>query len=158
MFTGFPVHSEMVGKALLLLCALLQVTAVCGQEPQLEAITGTIYCNNEAKLYVNGELVAADPVATVPHNAFNVEFQVPAGEPVTVAIEAIDFDTNDTGLELGRCIGPGVLRAMFSNGIVTNSSWKCFTYLYGPVNWRQCYAHSPVVSHTRDNNPNFELI
>ena len=29
---------------------------------------------------------------------------------------------------------------MFSNGVVTNSEWKCYTYLYGPVNWRQCFA------------------
>ena len=146
--TSGSMQLKMVGEALLLVCALLQVTAVYGQEPQLETVTGTVYCNNEARLYVNGELVATDPVATVPHNAFNVEFQVPAGEPVTVAIEAIDFDTNDTGLELGRCIGGGSLRAVFSNGIVTNSSWRCFTYLNGPVNWRQCYAHSPLVSHT----------
>ena len=88
---SYSMPSTMAGETLLLVCALLQVMMVSGQEPQMEMVTGTVYCNNQAKLYVNGELVATDPVAIVPHNAFNVEFQVPAGEPVTLAIEAIDL-------------------------------------------------------------------
>ena len=46
-----------------------------------------------------------------------------------------------TGLELNdRCLGAGGFRAFFSNGVVTNSSWKCYTHHYGPVNWKRCFA------------------
>lgn len=43
---------------------------------EMETVTGTIYCNNNATLYVNGKLVARDPVTVVPHNAYHVAFQV----------------------------------------------------------------------------------
>ena len=106
-----------------------------------KTITGTIYSNNNASLYVNGKLVAVDPVPVAPHNAFNVSFQVPIDQDITFAIEAIDIADDDTGLELNnRCLGAGGLRAMFSNGVVTHSSWKCYTWHYGPVNWKQCFA------------------
>lgn len=106
-----------------------------------ETVTGTIFGNNNASLYVNGKLVAADPVPTAPHNAFNVSFEIPVGADVTFAIEAHDFADDVTGLELNdRCLGAGGLRAFFSNGVVTNSSWRCRTWHYGPVNWKQCFA------------------
>jgi hypothetical protein len=106
-----------------------------------ETVTGTIYANNNASFYVNGKLVAVDPIPLAPHNAFNVSFEVPAGTDVTLAVEAHDFADDVTGLELNdRCLGAGGLRALFSNGVVTNSSWKCKTWHYGPVNWKACFA------------------
>ena len=60
---------------LLLFSGWLLALAASAQD--METVTGTIYCNNEASLYVNGQLVASDPVPGVPHNAFNVRFQVP---------------------------------------------------------------------------------
>lgn len=106
-----------------------------------ETITGTIYCNNNGTLYVNGRLVARDPIEVAPHNAYNVSFEVDTSEDITFAIDAIDIADDETGLELNdRCLGAGGLRAMFSNGVVTNSSWKCYTWHYGPVNWKQCFA------------------
>ena len=108
---------------------------------ETETVTGTIYCNNNISFYVNGELVAVDPVPIAPHNAFNVSFQVPAGRDVTFAVEAFDIADDATGLELNdRCLGRGGFRAFFSNGMVTNSSWKCLTWHYGPVNWKECFA------------------
>ena len=108
---------------------------------EVETITGTIYSNNNSTLYIDGELVAKDPVPIAPHQAYNVTFSHAKEKDVTFAIEAIDFADDDTGLELdNRCLGAGGLRAMFSNGVVTNSSWKCRTYHYGPVNWKQCFA------------------
>ena len=112
-----------------------------GSQREQETITGTIFCNNNASLYINGKLVTTDPVVSAPHNAFNVSFQVPDGEDITFAIDARDIANDTSGLELdNRCVGTGVLRATFSNGVVTNSSWKCYTWHYGPVNWKQCIA------------------
>lgn len=112
-----------------------------GSDATHETITGTIYCNNNATLYVNGRLVARDPIETAPHNAFNVSFEVDKSKDITFAIDAIDLADDETGLELNnRCLGAGGLRAMFSNGVVTNSSWQCYTWHYGPVNWKQCFS------------------
>ena len=120
---------------------LVLLAARIATSSDAETVTGTIYCNNNISLYVNGELVAVDPVPTAPHNAFNVSFQVPADRDVTFAVDAIDLADDVTGLELNdRCLGSGGLRAFFSNGVVTNSSWRCRTYHYGPVNWKDCFA------------------
>ena len=76
-----------------------------------------------------------------PHNAFNHTFEVEAGKDITFAVDAIDIADDETGLEVNdRCLGAGGFRAFFSNGVVTDSSWKCYTYHYGPVNWKQCFA------------------
>ena len=68
----------MTAVALVLLASALLLGAAHTQE--METVTGTIYCNNNATLYVNGKLVARDPVAVVPHNAYNVAFQVSGRE------------------------------------------------------------------------------
>lgn len=113
----------------------------CHTDDETVTITATIYGNNNASLYIDGKLVAVDPVPVAPHNAYNASFPAPVDKDYTIAIEAIDFADDDTGLELNnRCLGAGGLRAMFSNGVVTNSSWKCYTWHYGPVNWKQCFA------------------
>ena len=123
-----------------LITALLTLWST-GKGQEMETISGTIYCDNSWRFWINGEFIDEDPFLTIPHNAHNVTFQVRPGEDITFAIEAIDFANQSTGLELdNHCIGDGGLRAMFSNGVVTNSEWKCYTYLYGPVNWRQCFA------------------
>ena len=127
-------------SGIVLLQTVLLLLAVHCARAQ-DTITGTIFANNNASFYINGELIAVDPIHIVPHNAFNVSFQVPAGQDITFAIEAIDIADDVTGLELdNRCLGAGGLRAMFSNGVVTDSSWKCYTWHYGPVNWKECFA------------------
>lgn len=107
----------------------------------VEMVTGTIYVNNNFTFYINGELVAKDPVEIVPHNAYNVTFTIPKNKDVTYGITGIDWADANTGLEFNdQCLGSGSLRAIFSNGVETNSSWKCWTSFYGPVNWQSCYA------------------
>ena len=121
-----------------LLLAILSITS-CAYAQQMETINATIFVNNRFLLFINGELVGEDPL--FPHNAYNVSFQVSSSEDVTFAILAIDFGNESTGLEFGnRCLGSGGMIGMFSNGVVTNSSWKCYTVNYGPVNWQSCYA------------------
>ena len=132
------------GMAVVVLIALAFCVAANAQG-DMETITGTVFCNNWFSLYINGELVATDPLPSAPHNSLNVSFRVPRGKDITFAIDARDLANDTTGLELNnRCVGRGGLRAFFSNGVVTNSSWVCSTYLYGPVNWRECYAGQMV--------------
>lgn len=124
-----------------ILIALFHYTNAEGKE----VINGTIYCNNEFSLYINGELIATDPVPTAPHNAYNVSFTVESHKDITFAIDGIDLASEEAGLELGdKCVGSGGLRAIFSNGVVTNNNWTCTTYHYGPVNWRECFAAQQV--------------
>ena len=78
-------------EALLRVLTLVFLAARCATSTEVETVTGTIYANNNASFYVNGELVAVDPIPVAPHNAFNVSFEIPAGEDVTFAIEAHDF-------------------------------------------------------------------
>lgn len=111
------------------------------QAQEMETVNGTIYSDNNFTFYVNGEFIARDPVEVIPHNAVNITFRIPKGQDVVFAITASDWSNETTGLEYAnRCVGDGGLRAMFSNGVVTNSSWKCWVSLFGPVNWQDCYA------------------
>ncbi len=117
-----------------------------GSSVETETIKGTIYSDNEFIFYVNGKEIARDDFPTIlGHNAMNVSFSVENGKDLVLAIEAIDWASNDTGLEFdNRCIGSGGLRAMFSNGVVTNSSWVCKTHTYGPLNWKKCFGAQTV--------------
>ena len=123
----------------------LLVVLTLASAQDMETVTGTIFSNNEFVLYVNGEQIADDPIRTIPHNAVNVTFSVLRGEEYVIAIEAIDLADEMTGLESeNRCVGGGGLRAMFSNGVVTNRSWVCSSVHYGPTNWRDCFAAQMV--------------
>ena len=104
--------------AMLLALALLQLLSLgFAQEDDMETITGTIFCNNGFAFYVNGELVAEDPIPIL-HNAVNVSFTIPRDEEVVLAIEGRDLADEVTGLEFdNRCLGGGSLRAIFSNGV-----------------------------------------
>lgn len=108
-------------------------------------ITGTIFSNNNFTFYVNGKFIVQDPIPSIPHNAVNVTFRVPANTDITFAIDARDLASTTTGLEFDdKCVGSGGLRAIFSNGVVTNDKWACSTYHYGPVNWRECFGAQNV--------------
>ena len=120
----------------------------------METITGTIFCNNDFSLYINGELVAKDSIPTIPHNAMNISFHVEKDKDITFAIDARDLASNETGLEFdNQCIGSGGLRAIFSNGVVTNDKWVCTTYHYGPVNWKECFGAQTVRNQSLQIHP-----
>ena len=126
-------------KLLFVFLAFAVITAIAQNSES--TITGTIFADNNFTLYVNGKEVARDPVEIIPHNAVNVTFTVPKDEDIVIAIEARDWANDTTGLEYeNRCVGDGGFRAMFSNGVVTNSSWVCLNRHYGPVNWKACVA------------------
>ena len=128
-----------------LLLLFVEVSLLVGCKAlDTEVISGTIYVNNLFTLYINGKAVAED--TNISHNAHNVSFTVERGKNITFAIDARDWaPAENGGLEFGgRCVGSGWIRAMFSNGVVTNGSWVCSTYNYGPVNWKECVAAQTV--------------
>ena len=140
-------------SSFLFLCVELCLVMWCAAQ-DTEVINGTIYANNEFTLYINGKKVAEDPFLV--HSAHNVSFTVEKGKDITFAIDVRDWAPEENGgLEFGgRCIGGGWLRAMFSNGVVTNRSWVCSTYNYGPVNWKECVAAQTVRDQSLQLLPN----
>ena len=141
---------------MLLISVILTVLILrsLSEAQQIETVTGTIFCNNDFSLYINGEFIAEDPIPTGPHNAVNVSFRIQEGKNITFAIDARDLASNETGLEFdNRCVGSGGLRAIFSNGVVTNDKWVCTTYHYGPVNWKECYGAQTVRSQSLQIHP-----
>ena len=101
-----------------------------------EVITGYIFADNYFELYVNGTLIAVDPVPYTPFNSCVVKFK--AKRPITYAIKLVDWEENlGLGTELNGANayhpGDGGLMASFSDGTVTNSNWKAQTFNIAPL-------------------------
>ncbi|MCB1211780.1 MAG: YHYH protein, partial [Verrucomicrobiales bacterium] len=90
-----------------------------------------VYADNWFMLYVNGCLVAVDPIPFTPHNVVSVDF-LPE-YPMTIAVLAKDNADPKTGLEYGTSIGDGGFILKFSDGTVTNATWKAKNFFHGPV-------------------------
>jgi phosphatidylethanolamine-binding protein (PEBP) family uncharacterized protein len=91
-----------------------------------------VYADNWFMLYVNGRLVAVDPIQFTPHNVVSVDF-LPE-YPMTIAVLAKDNADPKTGMEYGTNIGDGGFCLKFADGTVTNASWKAKNFFHGPVN------------------------
>ncbi|MFO1484297.1 MAG: YHYH protein [Verrucomicrobiaceae bacterium] len=91
-----------------------------------------VYADNWFMLYVNGRLVAVDPIQFTPHNVVSVDF-LPE-YPMTIAVLAKDNADPKTGMEYGTSIGDAGLCIKFADGTVTNASWKAKNFFHGPVN------------------------
>jgi phosphatidylethanolamine-binding protein (PEBP) family uncharacterized protein/Ca2+-binding EF-hand superfamily protein len=91
-----------------------------------------VYADNWFMLYVNGRLVAVDPIQFTPHNVVSVDF-LPE-YPMTIAVLAKDNADPKTGLEYGSSVGDGGFILKFADGTVTNASWKAKSFFHGPVN------------------------
>ena len=101
-----------------------------------EVITGYIFADNYFELYVNGVLIAVDPVPYTPFNSCVVKFK--AKRPITYAIKLVDWEENlGLGTELNGTNayhpGDGGLMASFSDGTVTNSNWKAQAFNIAPL-------------------------
>jgi len=90
-----------------------------------------VYADNWFMLYVNGRLVAVDPIPFTPHNVVSVDF-LPE-YPMTLAVLAKDNADPKTGMEYGSSIGDGGFILKFADGTVTNASWKAKTFFHGPI-------------------------
>ena len=89
-----------------------------------EEVTGYVFGDNYYELYVNGEIVARDPVGFVPFNSGVVRFK--ANGPLTYAVKLVDWGTHlGVGMEYDRWnVGDGGFIASFSDGMETGADWK----------------------------------
>jgi phosphatidylethanolamine-binding protein (PEBP) family uncharacterized protein len=90
------------------------------------------YADNWFMLYVNGRLVAVDPIQFTPHNVVSVDF-LPE-YPMTIAVLAKDNADPKTGFEYGSSVGDGGFCLKFADGTVTNATWKAKNFFHGPIN------------------------
>jgi hypothetical protein len=110
-----------------------------------EIITGFIYGDNYFELYVNGKLVGVDAVPFTPFNSAFVKFK--AKRPIKYAIKLVDWEENlGLGTELNggdaNHSGDGGFIAKFSDGTVTNSSWKAQTFYIAPLASVDCVTET----------------
>lgn len=119
-----------------MLFALIVLIAFIAAVSSSETIKATIFADNYFEFYVNGVLVQTDPLDFTPHQAVEFTFGVDKSVPITYAILAKDYATS-SGYEYTNSTHPGIgdgsLIMMFSDGIVSDASWKCFTTSFGPT-------------------------
>ena len=103
------------------------------RKPQItDTIRANVYADNWFVLYVNGELVAVDSIAFIPHNVVSVD--ILPRYPMTIAVMAKDNADPKTGMEYANTnIGDGGFVLKFGDGTVTNASWKARCFSRGPV-------------------------
>ncbi len=103
------------------------------RKPRIDdTIKANVYADNSFKLYINGELVAVDSIAFVPHNVVSVDV-LPA-YPMTIAVMGIDNADPETGMEYANTnIGDGGFILKLGDGTVTNATWKAKKFSWGPV-------------------------
>lgn len=101
-----------------------------------DTITAYILGDNYFELYINGVLIGVDPVPYTPFNASVTKFVV--SKPYAIAMKLVDWEEN---LGLGSennngnlyHSGDGGLIAVFSDGTVTDASWKAQTFYVSPI-------------------------
>jgi len=101
-----------------------------------EIVSGYIFADNYFELYVSGVLIGVDPVPFTPFNSNVVRFKVK--KPYTYAVKLVDWEENlGLGSEENRGdvyhAGDGGFIATFSDGIVTDASWKAQSFYIAPL-------------------------
>lgn len=104
-------------------------------DPDGEVITGYLIADNYFELYVNGKLIGVDAVPFTPFNSSIVRFK--AKRPITYAVKLVDWEEHlGLGTERGcspNHPGDGGFIARFSDGTVTDSSWKAQSFYISPL-------------------------
>ena len=107
-----------------------------------EVITGYIVADNYYEMYVNGKLVSVDNTPYTPFNSAIVKFKVK--RPYTLAFLLVDWDER-LGLGMEQFPvpvtpattqwypGDGGLIAKFSDGTMTDATWKAQTFFIAPL-------------------------
>ncbi len=118
-----------------------------------EDVTGYVFGDNYYELYVNGSIVARDPVGFVPFNSGVVRFR--AERPFTFAVKLVDWGTHlGVGMEYDRWnVGDGGFIARFSDGTETGADWKCRAYYISPLEDRSCVKPGPDTSACPERPP-----
>ena len=102
-----------------------------------EVVTGFMVADNYFELFINGKLVGVDALPFTPFNSHVVRFRVK--KPYTIAVLAQDWeDKLGLGMEVFQGnnwhSGDAGFVAKFSDGTVTDSTWKAQSYYIGPLN------------------------
>lgn len=105
-------------------------------DPNGELITGFLFSDNYFELFVNGVLVGVDPIPFTPFNSCVVKFRVHT--PYTFAVMLVDWEENPgLGSEINNGNtyhpGDGGFIAQFSDGTVTDSTWRAQTFYIAPI-------------------------
>lgn len=106
-------------------------------DEQGELITGYIFADNYFELYINGVLVGVDAVPFTPFNSSVVKFKV--SKPYTIAVKLVDWEENiGLGSEIQSASslyhpGDGGFIAQFSDGTITDATWKAQTFYIAPI-------------------------
>jgi hypothetical protein len=102
-----------------------------------DVITAYIFSDNYFEMYINGVLVGVDAIPFTPFNSAVIKFKV--SRPYTIGVKLVDWEEH---LGLGSEIqsstsqyhaGDGGFIAQFSDGTVTNASWKAQTFYIAPI-------------------------
>lgn len=101
-----------------------------------EEITAFIFGDNYYEMYINGIYVGGDPVPYTPFNSSVVKFKV--ARPYTIAFKLVDWEENlGVGTENNNGnayhVGDGGFMATFSDGTVTDSTWRAQTFYIAPI-------------------------
>lgn len=107
-----------------------------------------VWADNWFALYLEGELLAEDPVQYNTERSFNAEsFSFSTELPAYFSLIIKDFKETDSGLEYigrrGQQIGDGGFMAQFIDGnsgellAVSNDAWRCIAVHQAPLN-RSC--------------------
>jgi hypothetical protein len=107
-------------------------------DPEGVEIMAYVYADNYFELTVNGTFVCRDPIAFTPFNATVCRFR--AAYPLTYAIRAVDWETHPgLGMEYDDYrIGDGGFIAFFSDGTVTDATWKAQALYFAPLDNAGC--------------------
>jgi len=119
-------------------------------DPDGEVITGYLFADNYFELYVNGTLVAVDPVPFTPFNSSVVKFR--AKRPITYAVKLVDWEENlGLGTELNggnpNHPGDGGFMASFSDGTFTGPNWKAQSFYIAPLDNPNLVVEMPDGTH-----------
>src|SRR5260370_17961222 len=96
-----------------------------------EVITGFMVADNYFELYINGQLIGVDATPFTPFNSHVARFRV--RRPYTIAVLAQDWE-DKLGLGMDEFqgntwhSGAGGVVAKFSDGTVTDSTWKGLSF------------------------------
>ena len=122
-------------------------------DPDGDEITGHVFGDNYYELYVNGEIVARDPVGFIPFNSGVVRFR--AKSPITYAVKLVDWGTHlGVGMEYDRWnVGDGGFIARFDDGTETGSDWKCRAFYISPLEDGSCVGEGPDSSGCPERPP-----
>ena len=97
-----------------------------------DTIKVNVYADNWFVMYINGKLRAVDSIEFTPHNVVSID--ILPEYPMTIAVMAKDNADPKTGLEYGDRIGDGGFSIKFSDGTVSNATWKAKSFFNGPLN------------------------